>query len=522
MNYFDVIVIGSGIAGLNFALRAAEQKKRVLVITKKSVAEASTNFAQGGIAGVLSKLDNEKKHIRDTLVAGSFHNNKRAVAYMVHHGPSAIARLVSLGVPFATEDGKLLLTREGGHTERRIAFVSDFTGQAIEKVLVSKVRKNTFITLLEHTFAADLLVKNKICYGVRILHHRRFYNVYGAIIVLATGGAGQLYENTTNPEISTGDGLAMGGRARCSFQDLEFVQFHPTALKLRGKPPFLISEAVRGEGAFLLNAEGERFMRHYHRLAELAPRDVVSRAIFEEEKKGPVFLDFRHKDPEFIKTRFPQIYQKLRSFGLDMRKQLIPISPAAHYLCGGIKVNLKGETDIKNLYAFGEVSGTGVHGANRLASNSLLEALVFSDRIIHLSRKSTPHRRGKIPSFSLPLFHHCNRNEKNTVKKLRKKLQQTMWRDVGIVRSKKSLERALVHSEEIETMLNKFRSNEKEVLELKNMVTAAMLITKAALTRRKSLGCHCRNDETTLLLLRVSWPDPPKLISPPSPEYFRQ
>lgn len=488
MKTFDVIVIGSGIAGLNFALRAAEQKKRVLVITKKHAAQASTNFAQGGIAAVLSKLDNEKKHIRDTLVAGAFHNNKRAVTYMVRHGPAAIARLVALGVPFATQEGKLLLTREGGHSERRIAFVSDFTGQAIEKVLISKVRKNPFITLFEHTFAADLLVKKKTCFGVRILRNRRFENVLAKITVLATGGAGQLFENTTNPEIATGDGLALGFRAGCRFRDLEFVQFHPTALQLKGKPHFLISEAVRGEGASLRNAQGERFMKKYHRLAELAPRDRVSQAIFEEEKKGPVFLDFRHKNPEFIKTRFPQIYQKLRSYGLDMAKNLIPISPAAHYLCGGISVNLKGETGIKNLYAFGEVAGTGVQGANRLASNSLLEALVFSDRIIELQKRAKNFQ--KTSRFPLPHFLPLKREEKKMIKKLRVALKKTMWRNVGIVRSKRSVEQARTDLETMKASLHPMQSNEKELLELRNMVLASLLITKAAAARKKSLGCH--------------------------------
>lgn len=488
MKQFDAIVVGSGIAGLNFALRAAEQKKRVLVITKKRAAQASTNFAQGGIAAVLSKLDNEKKHTQDTLVAGAFHNNKRAVAYMVHHGPAAIARLALLGVPFAMQEGKLLLTREGGHSERRIAFVSDFTGQAIEKVLVAKVRKNPFITLFEHTFAADLLVKKKTCFGVCILRNKHFENIFANTTVLATGGTGQLFENTTNPEIATGDGLALGFRARCTFRDLEFVQFHPTALQLKGKPRFLISEAVRGEGAHLRSAQGERFMKKYHRLAELAPRDRVSQAIFEEEKKGPVFLDFRHKNAEFIKTRFPQIYQKLRSYGLDMAKDLIPISPAAHYLCGGIKVNLKGETDIKNLYAFGEVAGTGVHGANRLASNSLLEALVFSDRIIqeHKGIKKIQ----KNPRFSTPHFLALTASGKKTIKKLRTLLQQTMWRNVGIVRSKESLAQAFTALKKIEDTLHTIQSNEKEVLELKNMAVAALLIAKAAHARRESLGCH--------------------------------
>jgi L-aspartate oxidase len=486
MKPWDIIVIGSGISGLNFALRAAEKSARVLVITKKKVAQSSTNFAQGGIAAVLSKLDDFKKHVHDTLVAGCFHNNRRAVEYMVRHGPLAIARLVELGVPFATHHGELLLTREGGHGERRIAFVSDYTGQAIEKVLVEKVRKNPHITILEHTFAVDLLVKNRMCYGVQILQGDKFKNIFGNMIILATGGIGQLYENTTNPSIATGADLAMAARADCKFRDLEFVQFHPTAFSLAGKCRFLISEAVRGEGAYLRNSRGERFMKKIHKLAELAPRDIVSRAIFEEEKKGPVSLDFRHKHQKEIGTRFPQIYQKLKSYGLNMARDLIPISPAAHYLCGGIRVNLRGETGIKNLFAFGEVAGTGVHGANRLASNSLLEALVFSDRIL-----KNPHQKNrKPPAFPIAKLQKLSVEERRVVTTLRRKLRRVMWEKVGMVRSKNSLTEALREINALAQKLRKISLYAQESLELNNMLTAAKLITKAALKREKNLGCH--------------------------------
>lgn len=488
MKHFDVIVIGSGISGLNFSLRAAEHGKRVLVMTKKRAAETGTNFAQGGIASVLSKVDNFKTHVKDTLVAGCFHNNKRAVNYVVRHGPEAIARLVELGVPFATHHGELLLTREGGHSERRIAFVSDYTGQAIERVLVSKVRKNPHITLLEHTFAVDLLVKNKACYGVQILRGKKFENIFADMTVLATGGIGQLFAHTTNPSISTGDGLAMAARAGCQFRDLEFVQFHPTAFARKGKCSFLISEAVRGEGAYLRNFKGERFMKKIHKLAELAPRDIVSRAIFEEEKSGPVFLDIRHKNKKEIETRFPQIYKKLKSYDLDMAHDLIPISPAAHYLCGGIRVNLRGETGIKNLYAFGEVTGTGVHGANRLASNSLLEALVFSDRIL----RATKSRRSQRVSFPKLAWKVLMAREEKFCTAIRKTLQKTMWECVGIVRDKKLLKQTLHTLASLEKQTPK--KAHQEALELNNMISAATLITKAALARRKSLGCHFREN----------------------------
>lgn len=497
MRHFDAIIIGSGISGLNFALRAAEQKKRVLVITKKKVAQSNTNFAQGGIAAVLSKLDNHEKHVKDTLVAGCFHNNKKAVEYMVRHGASAINRLMELGVPFATQHGELLLTREGGHSERRIAFVSDYTGQAIEKMLVRKVRKSPYITLCEHTFAADLLVKNRACHGVRILRNPRsgeknagFENIYANITVLATGGIGQLFANTTNPTIATGDGIGMAFRAKDKFKDMEFVQFHPTALKLKGKPCFLISEAVRGEGAYLINSKGKRFMKRYHKLAELAPRDIVSRAIFKEEQNGPVFLDLRHKNPEFIKARFPQIYQKLKSYGIDMARDLIPVSPAAHYSCGGIKVDLRGQTDIENLYAFGETACTGVHGANRLASNSLLEALVFSDRILNIKNTISPQK----PVFKVPCQKPLTKQETRRMSGLRRALQKTMWEFVGIIRTKKGLEKALNVFETLETQLSKIQTNNRQTIELKNMLAASKLITKSAHRRKQSLGCHCRTD----------------------------
>ncbi|MBI4994342.1 L-aspartate oxidase [Candidatus Peregrinibacteria bacterium] len=493
---FDVIVIGSGISGLNFALRAApacptyrtgrrqaeKEENKVLVITKKQIAQAATNFAQGGIAAVLSKLDNYKKHIADTMTAGCFHNNKKAVEYMVKNGPKAITRLIELGVKFATHRGKLLLAREGGHSERRIAFVSDYTGQEIERMLIEKTLKNPFITLYEHTFAVNLLVKNRTCYGIQIRSKHKSENIYADKTVLATGGIGQIYKNTTNPEISTGDGIALAARAGCRFQDLEFVQFHPTALKLKGKPVFLISEAVRGEGAYLINSKGERFMARYHKLKELAPRDIVARAIFKEEKVGPVYLDLRHKNPSYIKTRFPQIYKTLKSYGIDITKRPIPVSPAAHYICGGIKVNLRGETCIKNLYAFGETACTGVHGANRLASNSLLEALVFSDKILKKIRHPTSDLR--LPTFKTPKFKPLAKSEKIADARTKKILQQTMWKNVGIIRSKTSLLEA-------KKTVNQL-TEKAHAIELKNMLTVAKLIIKSALQRKKSLGCHYR------------------------------
>ncbi|MBI2453820.1 L-aspartate oxidase [Candidatus Peregrinibacteria bacterium] len=488
---FDAIVIGSGIAGLNFALRAAEKWKRILVVTKKKAAESGTNFAQGGIAAVLSKVDNFDRHVRDTLVAGCFHNNRRAVSYMVRHGPEAIQRLLEFGVPFTTKDGKMLLTREGGHSKRRIAFVSDYTGQAIEKTLVARLRRNPRISLWEDTFAADLLVSNGSCYGVRVLHREgrrsfRFHNVSANATALATGGIGQLFSNTTNPSISTGDGLAMAGRAGLAFRDLEFIQFHPTALNMPHRPRFLISEAVRGEGAYIKNSRGERFMVGRHPLAELAPRDIVSRAIFQELKNGPVFLDLRHIKKEVTETRFPVIFRTLRSYGVDMSRDLIPIAPAAHYLCGGARINLKGETGVKNLFAFGETAWTGVHGANRLASNSLLEALVFSRRILEadISSPSVSHR------FPLPRWQAASFSEQKKIASFKKELRKIMWDDVGIVRTADGLKRAMSGIERIKKESRDLAAVNVESLELHNMLTAAELIVEAASRRKKSLGCH--------------------------------
>lgn len=491
MEHFDVIIVGSGIAGLNFALRAAEKYEHVLVITKKKVALSSTNFAQGGIAAVLSGLDNFNKHVRDTLVAGSFHNDRKAVKYMAAHGPAAVRRLMEMGVPFAMEQGRISLTREGGHACRRIAFVSDYTGQAIEEVLVRKIRNNRRIKLMEHTFAADLLVKNKICYGVQILRGKKFENIYADLTVLATGGMGQLYSHTTNPGISTGDGIAMASRAGCRLRDLEFVQFHPTALKLEGCPRFLISEAVRGEGAYLRNANGERFMLKAHKLAELAPRDVVAREIFLQGKKGPVYLDFTHKPKSFLRIRFPNIYKTLKSYGLDLSRDLIPVSPAAHFICGGIDVNSKGDTGIKNLYAFGETACTGVHGANRLASNSLLEALVFSDRI--LSAKPV---KKKPPEFVLPEFSATTGAQRKKIQKFREKFRQIMWDQVGIIRNAKKLKKTIGEIKSIKKAISNIGASSLELLELKNMLQAGELIAKSALKRKQSLGCHYRSDAT--------------------------
>ncbi len=478
MKHFDFIVIGSGISGLNFSL-SASKKGKVLIVTKKKIIEGATNYAQGGIAAVLDQLDNFQKHINDTLKAGAYHNNKKAVEYMVTNGPKEIQKLQNIGVNFAeNRTHKLELAKEGGHSHRRIAFVGDRTGHSIEKSLIKAVRSNPNIEIWEDTFAVDLLGKppllGKTCYGITILKKGKLHNIYASAVILATGGLGQIYKYTTNPKISTGDGIGMAARAGAKMQDLEFIQFHPTALNVPRKNKFLLSEALRGEGAKLLNHKGERF------IDELKPRDIVARAIYQELKSGPVYLDISHKPANEIRKRFPHIYKELKKRGFDLTRQKIPISPAAHYSCGGVKVNLKGETSIKNLYAFGEVACTGVHGANRLASNSLLEAVVFSEVI---SAQITKQKSSPTPlKFPLPKLAAKSSN----YQAIKRKIKNIMWQKVGIVRNPHDLKTALSQLESI-----KFSPSAKiPELETKNMLDTAILVTKAAIERKKSLGCH--------------------------------
>lgn len=490
----NFVVIGSGIAGLNFALQASNLGK-VLIITKKKAVDASTNFAQGGIAGVMSTLDSFDKHIEDTLIAGNQHNDKKAVEFMVRKAPEAIRNLIECGVKFANSDGEILLTREGGHSERRIAFVGDYTGKEIEEALIKNVKKNKNIKILEHAFAVDILTDetNKEAKGVRIIKDKKILDIYGNYVILATGGFGQVYEHTTNPAISTGDGLAMGERIGTQFEDLEFVQFHPTAFKHKNKAKFLISEAVRGEGAYLRNKNGQRFMQNIHPLSELAPRDIVARGIFEESKTGEIYLDISHKDPSEIEIRFPQIYQNLKKYGYNLTKDLIPITPAAHYACGGIKVNLKGETNIKNLYAFGEVACTGVHGANRLASNSLLEALVFSSEIIRNLPKNekTNDEIQKIIDPKIK-YYNLSKIQEKTLNKIKKSIKKLMWQNVGIVRRENELKEALTGLQKLKNEFQKTFNNKvnEKIIEIQNLLTVGNLITEAALKRKKSLGGH--------------------------------
>lgn len=483
----NFLIIGSGISGLNFALHAAK-KGKVILITKKKLIDSSTNYAQGGIAAVLDKTDDVKQHVKDTIDAGAHHNNKKAVEFMVKNSTQAVYRLVDLGVKFEKEKDKLKLTKEGGHNKRRIAYVGDHTGKEIENILVKRTKEHPNIKILENAFALELIKKGKTCYGAQIIRKNKVENIFADQTIIATGGVGQIFSNTTNPTIATGDGLGMGIRIGCKLKDIEFIQFHPTAFAKKISPRFLISEAVRGEGAKLLNSDGKRFMNKKHKLKELAPRDIVAREIYKELKNGPVYLDIRHQKKAQLKKRFPQIFEKLRKYGYKMEKDLIPITPAAHYICGGIVINQFGQTGIKNLFAFGEVTHTGAHGANRLASNSLLEALVFSNQV---AQKLKSSKKLKVLTINRPKLIPITSNTTKLAKSLKKEIQNTMWQYAGIVRNHKKIKKeAIPKIKNIINQLEKVDGTNQTIAEANNMAQISLQILKAANKRRKSLGCH--------------------------------
>lgn len=489
---FDFVVIGSGIAGLNSALSLAKYGK-VLIVTKSDIHASSTFFAQGGIAAVTKKDDTIASHITDTLEAGYHHNKKDAVTFLAKSGRKAIKKLIDYGVAFdKQQDGDYVSSYEAAHSYPRILHATDFTGQEIEKILVAHVLENENITVWEQTPAIDLLVTDNRCLGVCVLHNNNVINVVSRCVVLATGGAGQLYQWTTNPEVSTGDGVALAHRAGAKLVDLEFIQFHPTALKGKETQLFLLSEALRGEGAYLVNDGGERFIN------ELAPRDVVARAIFEQQKIGEVYLDLRHKTKQFLLKRFPKISAELKKRGYDIANNLIPVTPAEHFLCGGIVTDLYGRTSIANLFAYGEVAATGVHGANRLASNSLLEGIVFSSQIekcidelptsVVIARSVSDEAIFK--SLRLPRSLSVTLNDKVKIKNIKKQIRQIMWKYVGIVRSAKSLEIAKVALEKLQQEIDTMDSLNPYLLEVQNMLTVAKAINHAAQKRKYSLGTH--------------------------------
>jgi L-aspartate oxidase len=490
----DFLVIGSGIAGLNFSLKAAKYGQ-VTIITKKEIMESNTNLAQGGIAAVTQKEDSIQLHIKDTLNVGSGLSDKRMVKILAEHGPKAIQNLLSFGVKFDKEAGKLHLTTEGGHSIARVLHSGDATGKEIEQAMTESVREKRGITVFENYFAIDLLLKDGECIGAKILDIRnsKIYDIFARVTVLATGGVGHIYQNTTNPEIATGDGIAIAFRAGAKLEDLEFVQFHPTTLNKLDTPHFLISEALRGEGAILVNESGDRFMLDYDNMGELAPRDIIAQTIFNELKKGSVYLDIRHRGKNFILDRFPMIYQECLKYNIDITEDLIPVSPAAHYICGGIKTNEYGETTIPNLLAYGESACTGVHGANRLASNSLLESVVFSSLGAQKAKKYMNNQTEVLTKQKRTMLLKIEHQE---LKYLKADLRKAMWDDVGIIRNKEQMELMLRKIEHLNKRLINIGRNgvNTRFLELKNMATIANLITTAALNRTESRGTHYRTD----------------------------
>jgi L-aspartate oxidase len=489
----DVIVIGAGIAGLFTAIKASK-RHRVLMITKKSVFDSNTRYAQGGIAAVTSDEDSPEFHRQDTLTAGAGLCDGTAVDVLVHEGPQGVQDLIRFGTNFDVVDGRFALTQEGAHSRRRILHANgDATGYEIVRALAEKVGQNPSIGLWDDHFVLDLLTAGGECRGALVQKpDGSRVAVFSKAVVLCTGGTGQLYRYTTNPDVATGDGVAMAYRAGAVIRDMEFIQFHPTSLCYPGAPRFLISEAVRGEGAFLRNIRGERFMDNYHPQLELAPRDVVARAIVSEmelTKSTYVYIDITHQSPEFIRHRFPTIYEYCLHYGLDLTADWIPVAPAAHYMMGGVRTDLHGETNIKRLFACGEASSTGVHGANRLASNSLSEAVVFARRIVERIHRLTPPAK--------PAAFRCQEDRRaapaGTIIERRLKLQKMMVRYVGLKREGDGLAKAL---EELYRQLPIYQAclTKREEFEFANLLTCALLIAESALAREESRGAHCRED----------------------------
>jgi len=502
---FDVLIIGSGLAGLSAALHLAPTH-RVAVITKRSLADGSSGWAQGGIAAVMDPSDSFEAHVEDTLVAGAGLSDPRATRFVVEHAPESIAWLRQLGVPFSQEQGQLHLTREGGHSARRVVHVTDATGAAVQHTLLEHVRRTPNIRVFEHHMLVDLITSRRLgqlpnrCLGLYALDERSDHVVTfrAPQTILATGGAGKVYLYTTNPDTATGDGIAAGWRAGCRVTNMEFIQFHPTCLYHPLVKSFLITEAVRGEGGRLLLPDGTRFMPQHDPRAELAPRDVVARAIdFEMKKHGLdcVFLDISHQPAAFVREHFPNIHARCLELGIDITRQPIPVVPAAHYTCGGIHTDLAGRTDLPGLHAIGETAYTGLHGANRLASNSLVECMVFARAAAEDIRRTAEPPVPPLPAWDESRV--TDADEAVVISHNWDELRRFMWDYVGIVRTNKRLERAAHRIRLLQEEIQEFYANfhvSRDLLELRNLVTVADLIVRSAQARHESRGLHFSRD----------------------------
>ncbi|RPD40214.1 L-aspartate oxidase [Chitinophaga barathri] len=519
MHQTDFLVVGSGIAGLTYALKVAEQcpDKKVTIITKTREDETNTKYAQGGVA-VVNDLENDsfEKHIEDTLIAGDGLCNEQVVEIVVKEGPDRVNELISWGAQFdKSPDGDYALGKEGGHSEFRVIHHKDVTGREIERALLEAIRRKKNIELITHCFVVEIITQHHLgylvtkstqdieCYGMYVLNLKtnKIEKILSRLTLLATGGNGQVYRTTTNPVIATGDGVAMVYRAKGRIENMEFIQFHPTALYQPGESPsFLITEAVRGDGGILRNKNGEDFMHKYDERLSLAPRDIVARAIDSEMKitgTEHVYLDCRHMDMEKFVHHFPNIYEKCKSIGIDVSKDMIPVAPAAHYSCGGIKTDEYGHTSIRNLYAAGECASTGLHGANRLASNSLLEAMVFAHRCYLDAVKviDSISFKENVPDWNT-LGTNAPR-EMILITQSLKELKQIMSDYVGIVRTNVRLERAMRRLDilHLETeALYKETAVSPQLCELRNLITAGYLIVKGAAFRKESRGLHYNTD----------------------------
>jgi len=497
--FTDCVVIGTGIAGLRAALEAAERRS-VIIVCKGNAEESNTFKAQGGIATVLDKADTFESHIADTLKTGCGICDEGVVDLVVRQGPELVKQLLKWGTEFDLRENHIAATLEGGHSYPRVAHAhGDETGRAIAEALIERARRNSNIRIMENFFTIDLLTNddNK-CVGIIGYEHKRGPQIiWAANTVLATGGAGRLYRETTNPEAATGDGIALAYRAGAVLRDLELVQFHPTTLYIAGATRALISETLRGEGAVLLDSKGRRFMKDYHEAAELAPRDIVSRAILAQMRKTEsthVYLDVRHFEKAFFAKRFPWINELLESFDIDITNDLIPVRPSAHYMIGGVKTDLAAKTSIEGLYACGEIASTGLHGANRLGSNSLLEGLVFGkiagQEILQKKKATAAHLKHPLIKYQIP---HSDRTRLDT-DDVRNSLRALMWRNVGITR----LDQPLTEVQEIIRFWQRYVMDKifdsPAGWECQNMLTASLLIAQSAQQRRESRGVHYRRD----------------------------